>query len=467
MRDHRKCNCPICKVERHLTAALGEPPGADQFAIFASSREPLANFESVSMLVQHLHSQREGEERPPSANEIFTTLIRASKPPYEAELSQSVLTLAFIPAIHRTYSEVKAWFRELPADDISQQTFTYFLELSSSAPVGLVDGQLSFLIARSLRRNVFRWAQKEMILLREREKTLEELRHATEPSFNDNFETVSLLNDFLDYAHHNGIISEFERALLLKMKVEGFQAKEAANMNAVLTAKAVQHRIERIMSRLQKAAALAAFGESTEVLPNLRLRKKRKKNPLKKLGDFSLGSRSEVLAIDTSRRQLSLDSSPKQSESKPGQFAASERNLSPTIATLPSAFWRACVSAGSSPQRRAVIRASVAPPTEARQFKSGESLPSDFDARRTRILRKELASNEIILPKKVRDSLVSTRRRHAFLFSGSSFSRVRSGARKLTLGERRQRFDDRVYDDHRSWSFPRFHCCRGPHVRLW
>jgi len=467
MRDHRKCNCPICKVERHLTAALGEPTGADQFAIFASSREPLCNFESVSRLVQHLHTQRDGEERPPFANEIFTTLIRASKAPYEAELSQSVLTLAFIPAIHRTYSEVKAWFRELPADDISQQIFTYFLELAASAPLGLVDGQLSFLLARSLRRNVFRWAQKEMILLREREKTLEELRHATEPSFNDNFETVSLLNDFLDYAHRNGIISEFERALLLKMKVEGFQAKEAANMNAVLTAKAVQHRIERIMSRLQKAAALAAFVESAEVLPNLRLRKKRKKNPLTKPGDFSLGSRSEVLAIDTSRRQLSLDSSPKQSESKPGQFAASERNLSPTIATLPSAFWRACVTAGSSPQRRAVIRASVAPPTEARQIKSGESLPSKFDAKQIRILRKELASNEITLPKKVRDSLVSTRRRHAFLFSGSRLSRVRSGARKLALGERRQRFDDRVYDDHRSRSFPRFHCCRGPHLRLW
>jgi hypothetical protein len=111
-----------------------------------------------------------------------------------------VLTLAFIPALHRTYSEVKAWFRELPADDISQQTFTYFLELASPAPVGLVDGQLSFLIARSLRRNVFRWAQKEMILLREREKTLEELRHATEPSFNDNFETVSLLNHMAEEA---------------------------------------------------------------------------------------------------------------------------------------------------------------------------------------------------------------------------------------------------------------------------
>lgn len=221
------------------------------------------------------------------------------------------------------------------------------------------------------------------------------------------------------------------------------------------------------MLRLQKAAALSALGESIEVLPNLRLRKKTKKNLLTKPGDFTLGNRSEVLAIGTSRRQLSLDSPPKQSESKAGQFAASERNLSPTIATLPSAFWRACVTAGNAPQRRAGIRASVAPSTEARQIKSGESLPSNFDAKQIRILRKELASNEIILPKKVRDSLVPARRRHAFLFPGSRFRRVRSGARQLTLGERRQRFDDRVYDDHRSRSFARLDCSRGPHLRLW
>ena len=110
--------------------------------------------------------------------------------------------------------------------------------------------------------------------MREREKTLEELRHATEASFRDNFETVSLLNDFLDYAFCNGIISEFELALLLKMKVEGFQAKEAAGMNTVLTPKAIQNRIERIMLRLQNAATLASLGESTKVFPNLCLGKK-------------------------------------------------------------------------------------------------------------------------------------------------------------------------------------------------
>ena len=55
-----------------------------------------------------------------------------------------------------------------------------------------------------------------MILLREREKTLEELREASEPSFKENFETVSILNDFLDFACRRGIISAFERIYFRK-----------------------------------------------------------------------------------------------------------------------------------------------------------------------------------------------------------------------------------------------------------
>lgn len=309
MRKNAKCNCSICKVERHLAAALAEPPGATQFAMFAASREPLSSFESVSGLVRHLRAQRDGEGRPPFANEIFAALILASKSQFEAELSQSVLTLAFIPAIHRTYSEIKAWFRELSPDEISQQTFVCFLELTASVPAGMVNGQLSFLIARSLRRNVFRWAQREMFLFRKQSKALEDLRPSLEPSFHDNFEDVALLNDLLDYAYRNGFISEFERCLLLKMKVDGFQAKEVAGMNAVLSAKAVQNRIERIMLRLQNAAAPTMLGESIRILPDLRPR-------TKKVGDLSLGNNSEVLAIDTRRRQLSPDSSPQQGMSK-------------------------------------------------------------------------------------------------------------------------------------------------------
>ena len=38
--------------------------------------------------------------------------------------------------IHRTYREVRAWFREIEAEDIAQQILTLFLELvDSAAPI--------------------------------------------------------------------------------------------------------------------------------------------------------------------------------------------------------------------------------------------------------------------------------------------------------------------------------------------
>ena len=322
------------------------------------------------MVVEHLHSQREGEERPPTANEILAALIRSAEDPAWAETSNSVLVLAFVPAIHRTYSEIRAWFRELPTDDVSQQTLTCFLELAASAPMGLVDGQLSFLLARSLRRNVFRWAQKEMILLREREKTLEELREASEPSFNENFETVSILNDFLDYAHRRGVLTLFERDLLIKLRIEGFSAKEVAHTNTVLSPRAVQCRIERILDRLRNmASSTRTLDESLTEIP-LKRNSRQRKNKSREARDFSLRDSNTFLAIGKSRRQLSLDSLSKQNKPKTEQFAAIQRNLSPTHTTLRFGIRRTRLFLGTTPQRLAALPSSVFPQTLARRPKS-------------------------------------------------------------------------------------------------
>ena len=135
MRDNLKCNCNICRVERHLLTSVSEPLGAERFSQLTLLYPSLVSFGTASTLIEHLHSQRDGEDRPPKANEIFSALIRSAEDPARAETSQSVLVLAFMPTIHRTYSETRAWFRELPSEDVSQQTLTYFLELAATAPV--------------------------------------------------------------------------------------------------------------------------------------------------------------------------------------------------------------------------------------------------------------------------------------------------------------------------------------------
>ncbi len=320
MRGNLQCDCHICKVERHLLASLSEPPGSERFSNLALTASSLASFASAVALVQHLHAQRGDGSRAPSTNEILTALIQSGPETDNAETSQSVLILAFMPTIHRTYREVRAWHRELPTEDIAQQILTYFLQLAASAPVGLIDGQLCFMLARSLRRNALRWAQKETLILLEREQTLQESKDDSEPWFNENFESVSLLNNFLDYACSSGVLSTFERGLLIKLKVEGFLAKEMAHNNTVLSPKAVQCRIERIIERLQKAAFKMGTKPQSHNAPGKNSQWAKKVSRRARV--FSLRDSANFLAIGNSRGQLSLDSSPTQSTTKPQQVAA-------------------------------------------------------------------------------------------------------------------------------------------------
>src|SRR5208283_1955292 len=282
----------------------------------------------------------------------------------------------------------------------------------------------------------------------------------------ENFETVSILNDFLDYAHRRGALTSFERDLLIKLRIEGFLAKEVAHTNTVLSPRAVQCRIERILDRLRNMASSTRAGDKSLTEIPLKKKSRKNKNKPREARDFSLRDSNTFLAIGKSRRQLSLDSSPKQNESKTEQFAAAQRNLSPTLTTLPFGIRRTRLFLGTTSQRLAALPSSVFPPTLARQPKSGESLPSNSGASKARILRKELANHETVLSKKVRDALVSDRNRHALRLAVRRHSSLRPSGRWVALGERRQRFDDRVHNHYRSWSLARLHCDRRVDIRL-
>ena len=129
---------------------------------------------------------------------------------------------------------------------------------------------------------------------------------AAEPTF----ESISFLNDFLDYCSRQGLLSQFERQILIKFKVNGFSAKEIQDGHTALSESAVHVRVHRIMQRLQ-AAALALgtkIGDSNQRRrPNLAdPTEKKSRAPMK---DFSLKDSGAFLPISKSRRQLSLDSS--------------------------------------------------------------------------------------------------------------------------------------------------------------
>jgi len=308
VRDDLRCVCHICQVEDHLFDVLAEPPGNNRFLALAASSPVLAKFTNISELLAYLHSPRTGDYDWSDAGATLTALLGARAVAAESELIHSVLVLAFAPTIHRTYTEVCAWFRELEPADIGQQILAFFLELVASAATENLAGILPIALSRSLRKASFRWAEKEQrALLRRQDEALgtDGSERASEPAF----ERISVLNDFLDHCTRQGLLSRFERQILLKFKVDGFTGKEIQDRHTVLSESAVYLRVHRIMQRLQDAAlALSSKnGDSNRGGDVLACQAYRKKSgPAMK--DFSLKDSADFLPISKSRGQLSLDS---------------------------------------------------------------------------------------------------------------------------------------------------------------
>jgi DNA-directed RNA polymerase specialized sigma24 family protein len=464
MRESLRCNCHICKVERHLFTSLSEPLGDQRFAAVAMNSDSLARFRSVPNLLAELHAARDGDAPVSVPGEVLSALIQTGAARGEFELIQSVLVLAFTPTIHRTYREVRAWFGELEPEDIAQQVLEFFLELTASAPVESLNGVLPIMLARSLRKNAFRWAEKEYRFQLQREVQKQGNPKNVEPAANDDFETVSILNDFLDYCCQIGTLSRFERDLLSKIRIEGYRVKETANQ--VLSARAVESRIQRILKKLQKVALQGISAQSENSKITEVLQSKSRKNFSQRARVFSLRSFSDFLPISKSRRPLSLDSSPSQSKTKTQQFSTIHRNLL-AFATPPKAIRRTRVISGTARQPLAANQASVSPRHTSRPTQSGESLPSNPDAGPARIIRKELAGNEENPSKQVYLPLAPARTRHVLLLADSRIGGICSGGRRLAMGERGQRFNAGIHDHHRSRSFARFHCGRRVDLRFW
>lgn len=309
MRDDLRCECHICQVEDHLFSVLAEPPGNSRFLALAASSPMLAKFTNISELLAYLHSPRTGDYDWSDAGLTLTALVAARATACDSELIHSVLVLAFAPTIHRTYTEVCAWFRELEPPDIGQQILAFFLELVASAATENLASILPIALSRSLRKASFRWAEKEKRALLKRQDETQNDTDGSEPAAAPAFEHVSVLNDFLDYCTRQGLLSRFEREILLRFKVDGFTHKEIQNRHTVLTDQAVRLRVHRIMQRLQETAL--SLSTRTDVANNgpghiTTVQLKKSQQCVK---HFSLKHSTDFLPISKSRGQLSLDSS--------------------------------------------------------------------------------------------------------------------------------------------------------------
>lgn len=357
MRDKFRCHCHICKVERALVVSLNDSVHIDGFSRLRDASPIMNVFLAPAAVVDHLHNQSDGKSWQPTTAEVLGALIQADVTASDHELIQSILVLAFIPTIHRTYWEVRAWFRELETEDIAQQVFALFLQLTARAPVGMLNRHISFVLAQALHRNAIRWARREQSKLLERERMLEQRTKPVEQTEDPHFESVSLLREFLDYSVRVGILSEFERDLLVRVKVDGFSAKEVLERHTVLSPKAVYVRIQRIMKRLQDAAWDFPGGDQNSANPLDPMDSEERKNSSKNVSTFSLSTFPGDAAISVSRRQLPPDNSPDQT-TKAQQFSTHNQDSLIRFESLTPANERPRVIREATSRRLAATHAS-------------------------------------------------------------------------------------------------------------
>jgi DNA-directed RNA polymerase specialized sigma24 family protein len=194
------------------------------------------------------HEDAEGVNSP-AWNAILQALVNSIADGIAEETGQQLLLLAFMPAIHKTYAEVRQLFPDLGADDIAQQALLVFLEALRLPVVTNRDVYLSAALAKEFRRRLFRWAFSET----RRAVPSEEISSLRpEPASDEDFEDAVLLEDLLSRSRRAGVLSQDQCDLLRKFKCEGFEASELAGMNTGTTTNAVQMRLKRIFKKLRR-----------------------------------------------------------------------------------------------------------------------------------------------------------------------------------------------------------------------
>jgi len=252
------CDCLICRLEASLLAELHHEKGLEEYRRWAASSRVLAAFPTPAELVAHLHRQH-SDAGNSSADEILAELVATGSNGPLDSMRQQILLLAFVPAMHRTTSQISAGFPALAREDTAQHLFAALLEFLDSREFRARRSHLAFTIARTMRRGAFRWAIRES-----RSKLSNEPdRSRASPDETDTGGEASqaavLLAGFLDKCQQRGWLTEEERQLLIRFKLEGLTGAELARRSG-RSALAIRHRVHRLLERLRRIAQKPGAG---------------------------------------------------------------------------------------------------------------------------------------------------------------------------------------------------------------
>jgi DNA-directed RNA polymerase specialized sigma24 family protein len=251
MQKENNCGCVVCQVERSLLNSLSTQTARTHFQALARNHSILNHFDSPADVIVQLHEHERTEAVNHKAwNGILHALVDSIADRTFEEIGQQLLLLAYMPAIHKVYREACQKFPGLCPEDIAQQAAVCFLETARSPEMQTLNGHLPAALARRFRQSLFRWA------INETRQSLALQEGTVEPQEPATFEQAITLERILQQAIHDGLLSEAECELLLKLKYEGFQAKELAEALGTdrLNSRRLHRKLQTILNRLQRAA---------------------------------------------------------------------------------------------------------------------------------------------------------------------------------------------------------------------
>jgi DNA-directed RNA polymerase specialized sigma24 family protein len=254
MNKENNCQCVVCQVEQNLLDSLSTQTARTHFQVLARNYPILNHFDSPADVIVKLHRHEQVEAENHNVwDGILHAVVDAIADRTTEEVGQQLLLVAFTPAIHKTYNEVCEQFPTLTPEDVAQQASVCFLETAKSPAMLRQNGHLPIALVRNFRKSMFRWAIKEAQQCAQIQEGPIEF---PEPP-NASVEHAVALEVFLQQAQRDGLLSSAECDLLLKLKYEGFEAKEVAEAlgaNPLNVHRRLHRKSQTILNRLRRAA---------------------------------------------------------------------------------------------------------------------------------------------------------------------------------------------------------------------
>lgn len=253
MGKHSHCTCTICDVEKYFRTELELQESHVRYRQLVAYNSFLTHFPTAPDLVAKVHAYRDAKDGNCLSDRIFVGLLRSPVAPHDWDFVERILILLLTPTAHAVVRQVSGHYRFLPRQDLSQLALITLIQCLRSKSWQNQRSHFGYTAARSLRRNLFRWARDEFQSTSQFavQKLREELQ--LNQTAEESFERNAILRHLLALCQEKAYLTTAELNLLIDLKLEetidaGISGPSGRTSNPF------RQKIKRLMTKLRRVA---------------------------------------------------------------------------------------------------------------------------------------------------------------------------------------------------------------------